>query len=368
MRLDEPKFLDTSVAPIVADMVARYEAATGKTLQPAQPERLLINVFAYREALLRQSFQQGAMQNLLAFAQGVMVDYLGELVGVARLEPQAAHTPLQFTLTTPQAFGVVIPSGTRAESKDGKVLFETVGPLTIPAGETVGVVDGVAQLEGIVGNGYLPGEVATLLDPVANVAGVGNTITSAGGFDAESDERMKERIRLAPESFSTAGSKGAYRLHVLSAHPSIVDVNIQRGSSGEVLIFPLVDSGDPSQAVLDLVEATLSDEKVRPISDTVNVQAPTRVDFSIVANVTLFSDADQDFVVSTIASRLAAYTVMLRVKLGRDPVPSQIIGVAATVEGVYEVSLPSPALIAIPSNAYANCTNVTINVVGVTNG
>jgi hypothetical protein len=37
---------------ILADMIAAFEAASGRTLQPAQVERLLINLYAYRESLV----------------------------------------------------------------------------------------------------------------------------------------------------------------------------------------------------------------------------------------------------------------------------------------------------------------------------
>uniref|UniRef100_A0A1A9WW60 Collar domain-containing protein n=1 Tax=Glossina brevipalpis TaxID=37001 RepID=A0A1A9WW60_9MUSC len=61
-------------------MIAWYEKVSGKTLYPAQDERLLINLIAYREALVRLAIQDTAEQNLVAFARAPMLDYLGELV------------------------------------------------------------------------------------------------------------------------------------------------------------------------------------------------------------------------------------------------------------------------------------------------
>src|SRR5260370_22523285 len=81
---------------ILADMIAEFEAASGRTLQPAQVERLLINLYAYRESLVRNAIQFAAEQNLLAFAS-FPIDYLGQLLGVSRLASQPAVTTLQFT-------------------------------------------------------------------------------------------------------------------------------------------------------------------------------------------------------------------------------------------------------------------------------
>lgn len=57
MSLPEPSFIDRDANAVTADLIAFYEAISGKTLQPAQPEMLLINLTAYRETLLRVAIQ-----------------------------------------------------------------------------------------------------------------------------------------------------------------------------------------------------------------------------------------------------------------------------------------------------------------------
>src|SRR5580658_6945441 len=103
--LPPPQFVDDSdgLDPnlILADMIAAFEAAAGRTLQPAQVERMLINLYAYRESLVRNAIQYAGQQNLLAFANFPMLDYLGALVVVTRLSSQGATTTLQFTLINP---------------------------------------------------------------------------------------------------------------------------------------------------------------------------------------------------------------------------------------------------------------------------
>ncbi|EFB3081181.1 TPA: baseplate protein, partial [Escherichia coli] len=53
MALTEPDFIERDADKITAEMIAKYEADTGKTLYPAQAERLLIDLWAYREMLVR---------------------------------------------------------------------------------------------------------------------------------------------------------------------------------------------------------------------------------------------------------------------------------------------------------------------------
>ena len=101
-------------------MIAKYEADTGKTLYPAQAERLLIDLWAYREMLVGVAVQEAAKQNLVAFAREPMIDYLGELVGVYRLAAQPATTTLQFSVDEALAIDAD-PAGTRVSASDSVI-------------------------------------------------------------------------------------------------------------------------------------------------------------------------------------------------------------------------------------------------------
>src|SRR5271155_5793129 len=142
---------------ILADMIAEFEAASGRTLQPAQVERLLINLYAYRESLVRNAIQYAAEQNLLAFATFPMIDYLGQLLSVSRLASQPAVTTLQFTLSGALTVPFTIPAGTLAGTNDGQFAFATSTTLVIPAGGTIASVAAAATAPGADANGYLAG-------------------------------------------------------------------------------------------------------------------------------------------------------------------------------------------------------------------
>lgn len=76
LTLEKPQFVNADAQAITREMIAAYEAASGKTLWPAQAERLLIDLFAYQETLVRSAIQSAAEQNLVAFARAPMLDYL----------------------------------------------------------------------------------------------------------------------------------------------------------------------------------------------------------------------------------------------------------------------------------------------------
>lgn len=58
----------------------------------------------------------------------------------------------------------------------------------------------------------------------------------------------------------------------------------------------------------------------------------------------------------------------MKLKLGKDIVPAQIISIILSVSGVYNAILTNPAYRALESNEWANGTSRTINISGVING
>ena len=167
-ELPEPKFIETDQQAVLESCIREYEELTGRTLYPAQSERLLINLIAYREHLVRVGIQEAAKQNLVRYAQAPMLDMLGELVGVTRLSEEAAVCAVRFSVKAPLAANLTIPAGVKIYSHDGAYRFDTLEAVTLPAGDLF--VDAAAQCSagGAAANGILPGGVCQLADPLSD--------------------------------------------------------------------------------------------------------------------------------------------------------------------------------------------------------
>ena len=160
-------------------------------------------------------------------------------------------------------------------------------------------VEAECQTAGASGNGFVAGQINRLVDPVAYVSAVENTTISLGGANVETDDNYRIRIRLSPEKYSTAGPDGAYVYWAKSAHQDIIDVAVYSPSPGEVNVRPLMTGGElPSQEILDLVEATLSDRDRRPLTDSLTVAAPDQVNYDI--DVTYYLSRDQSALVTSL--------------------------------------------------------------------
>ncbi|EKO1021341.1 baseplate J/gp47 family protein [Salmonella enterica subsp. enterica] len=359
LALAEPVFLETRPEVILREVIDWYEKESGKKLYPADDEALLINMVVYRESLVRDIIQDVAGQNLVAIARAPMIDFLGHLVGVFRLPAVPAVATLKFRVDEAPATNILIPAGTRVSATDS-VIFATDSDVLLQAGSLSVQVHATCTDAGIAGNGWQPAQISNLLDDIDGTdLQVVAIAPSAGGADAESDDHLRERIILAPESFSNAGSKGAYRFHAMSAHQDIVDVAVTRPQPGTVKLTPLMSYGLPDQTILDAVDGICSDEKVRPLTDTVITSLPDEVAYSINATLIVYDNQDEKAVMAQAQSAITAWESGQSSRLGRDIIPSQI-SAALSVPGVYKVSLDALTEQILTETQWAHCLAIRL--------
>jgi phage-related baseplate assembly protein len=371
MALTKPEFVDVNPLTILDEIVASYQEKTSKILQPADIERFLFNEMALRESIIRNQINYAAVQNLVDFASAPILDYLAKLVGVIRIPPAAASCQITLSFVG-NILDIVIPAGTRIASQDGLLVFALVESVTIPAMTTDVTVTATCLTDGVSGNGYGVGTITEIQDPQPYLTTAVNSDVTAGGAEEESDDQLRVRVKLAPASFSVAGPRDAYKFWALSAHPDIIDVAVPDVvTPGLVTVYPLMENGDPTPTeVLDLVKAVLNLEKIRPLSDTVNALSPTRVDYALTINLTLFSTAIQADVIAQVTTQITDFKDSKRRTLGQDIISTQVIAaIMKDLESqIYKVVLAGFVDIIIAPNEFAFCTGFTINIIGTNNG
>lgn len=163
----------------------------------------------------------------------------------------------------------------------------------------------------------------------------------------ESDDALRARVLLAPDSFTVAGPASAYVFHALSASGDVLDASAVSPEPGEVLVSLLArpteaqPSGEASPELIGLVEAALSADTVRPLTDLVTVQSAAVTAFSVVARLHIFAGPDRNLILATAIANLEAWLDENR-RLGRD-VPRSALIAALHVGGVQRVNLIAPA-------------------------
>lgn len=212
------------------------------TLYRNTPENLWSKIIGYIYELVLLQVQYTGEQNLVNFAIEQNLDQVGALLDVTRLPESFAGCGFRAVLSAPQTFNVFIPQGTRIRTVDGNYLFELSQGAIIPAGAIQTSIDipGVCQIAGEAANDYAPGEISEIVDPIPFVEEIFNTEISSGGAATESDERFRERIKVAPGKLSVAGPIAAYIYWTLTASQTIVDVAVD-SNQGAVELRDLVN-------------------------------------------------------------------------------------------------------------------------------
>ena len=352
---------------MVRDYEEKFQLLTGEqiTLEPGDPERILLSAQAYRyyQAMVKQD--RLIKMNLLKYASGGYLDNLGASCKVYRLPAQSAVTTVKFTLSKAQAGQTVIPAGIRVSGgpADGKeVFFATTEELVISPGSLEGAVGCRCTSPGAAGNGYTPGQIKVLVDPLPYVSSVANTDTSAGGSDVESDGKLKERIYYRPDSFSVAGPEDAYRYYALSYSQAISDVHISSPEPGKVDVRVLLEGNVlPNEAFLTGLKEFLSGKDKRPLTDTVTVAAPAAVSYQLLCSYWVAkSKRDRlDEIKQRVQEAGLSYIRWQDGCIGRDINPDELIRQLLTA-GAKRVTIRSPQFTPVLDTQIAAVSNFEI--------
>ena len=363
---EDYEVIDSDAWEIKRDMIDKFQELSGRTLTEASPETLIFGTVAYQLALLEEKYNDDIKQNYLRYARNERLDLKGEIYGNRgkRLVEQPAIATFRFYISSIQATDIVIPKGSRIRYNE--LYFETNEEYKILKGNLF--VDGKATCNkvGTVGNGIPVGQIKDMVDIYPNYSKVENITESNSGTNEEADESYRERIREIPESFTTAGSSGAYTFWTKTASTNIIDVKVHSPSATNVDVYIWTDTGTVSQELKEKVKAVLNEENVRPLTDNVNIKEPNKVNYSI--DFDYYIDKDNETLVNIIKSNvdktIQEFVSWQKEKIGKDINPDELIK-RLKIAGVKRVVLRSPAFQKLDFNQIGINNGITSNYQGV---
>lgn len=366
INVSDIEFVDTDTKKIKSNVITIYESLTDRTLAQGDPVRLFLESIASIIAQQKAVINFTGKMNLLAYAKADYLDHLGVLVGTERIPASAAQATAKITLSAVQSSVIVVPKGTRITAGDN-IFFATTEQRIIAIGDITATVTMECTTAGIIGNGYLPGQIKTIVDPIPYVQSIINTTESTGGADIEDDDSFRLRINEAPESFSCAGPDGAYKYWAKSASALIADVAVISDVPGNVEIVPLLKNGEiPTSTMLTEISSICNDKKIRPLTDNVNVSAPSVVDFDVTATYYIDSSnaAEVTEIQTAVSQAVSDYVLWQKSKLGRDINPSELIRQMVNA-GAKRISVMAPTYTAVTKKQVAIANTPTITFGGV---
>lgn len=344
------EFVPTDVEEIVASLVAAYQQITGRTVHPADPEKIFIQWVA--DVIIQERVYTNftGNQNIPSRATGANLDALSEwYFPTTRPMAQPAVCTERFTISQAQATSILVPAGTRVTDMSNILIWETVEDAYIEIGDTYVDVQVRCQTPGSVGNGYAKGQLDTIVDVFDYYAGCENITESEGGADEATDQEYYQLMRASMDAFSTAGPTGAYIYIAKRVSTEIQDVLAVSPSAGKVVVYVLTKDGEPAGAELkNAVLKALSQDTVRPLTDQVSVGDPQVVEYDIAFTYYIPEDETQsgEEVQAAVDAAVQEYVAWQSGKLGRDINPSYLYGLLMQT-GIKRVTLTSPVYTAL---------------------
>lgn len=282
-------------------------------------------------------------------ASGIWLDMKCAEIGLYRFEARKTKGMVVFERDNTTT-NIHIPAGTIVQSKtmpDGKKYrFFTNNPAVLRADQAFVMVEVEAELPGTAYNlpPYTITEITTPLPGIDRIYNRPDWITQPG-LDAETDESLRQRYKLAWQSISGT-TLSAYESWARSV-PGVAQVAVipvgRGGGTVDVVITSV--SGEASDELLLSVKQAIDDRK--PFGVDVYVYRPEPVAIDVSLSLVLFSFADEENVLQSMQEKV--YNLFSAMPIGKDFVLSEFVA-SVRQEGVKDIQILSPQ------------TNITVNV------
>lgn len=349
---------------MIADFENFYKEETGETitLYPADRDRIKLNVVANKLYQAYQCIEKAFRMNFLKYAYGDYLKHLGANKKTFKQDSRPAVTVLRFSMPEPRIQVTAIPKGKRATAGDN-IFFETDDYAEIAVGSTYVDVQATCAESGTIGNKYVPGQINVMADKIPYITNVENITESDGGSDEESDEAYRERIFLAPSSYSTAGPEDAYIYWVKQYNSAAIeDVRASTTEDATVDIRLILKGGEvPSTAFLADLTEYLATSQVRPMTDHVTIAAPDLLEYDL--DFTYYISRSNKGNVETIqaAAQEAAetYVAWQKTHIGTD-INTDVLIEFLRAAGVKRVVIRSPHYTIVNDMQIAVAKNIAV--------
>lgn len=346
-RKSDYQFVSTNSESIIASLTTAYEKITGRTLHPADPDKIFISWVSDIIIQERAMLNYVGNQNIPSRAEGKNLDALGELIySIERNAAKSARCTMRFVISKAQETSILIPAGTRVTDASHTLVWSTIEDTYIPIGDISADVIVQCETAGVIGNGYVEGQIKMLID-VDNIpyySSCSNINKSDGGAEEATDDEYYELMRASMDGYSCAGAKGSYIFFAKQVSTEIADVVANRPAPGEVSLYLLMKNGTVATSEIKAeVLAACNDDEVRPLTDKVSVEDPEIVHYDI--NFTYYipqdSTVNSSEIQNAVNKAVDEHVKWQAGKLGRDINPSHLHGLLMQT-GIKRIDMKSP--------------------------
>lgn len=274
---------------IYSDAIRFHKELSGEEVPLLSETSYIYSTVAAALGIIKSEMNEVAIQNYLKYAKGKRLD-LKNIYGTRgeRLWKNTAKTTMRCYISSLVDKNVIIPAGTRFLYKN--YIFATSEQATIFSQELYTDVQVECEIAGDIGK-ILKGEIKEIVDRYDFYQKCENITDVTGGRDEEEDEAYRERLAELPESFTSAGSEGAYKFHTKKASSLVTDVVIKSPSENVLDIYVINKTkllpSEEKTAILNYLQK----EDIKALGDKITIKDPEIHNYNIHIQYYLYKDA-----------------------------------------------------------------------------
>ena len=264
---------------IMADMIQAYIMAGGDLIYAGDEKEMLLRAVLQIIVQAFAGIDNALRMDTLRYAVRDYLDIYGEKRSCERIQARAARATAKITLAATGTARTIM-AGTILTA-DGEVLYQTTEDLTATgsAQELTATIE--CMQTGSIGNGLTAGMSLQPLVPIDGAVSIVCLTGAAGGQDKETDNDYRERIRTFGLTRVSTGPKQQYESAAKAVSSEVVDARAVNLGGGQVCIYIITASDTGIEALLSAIQTALSDETMRPLTDTVTVQQATAIPYRL---------------------------------------------------------------------------------------
>lgn len=362
-NIEELQLIEANPDDIFQEAKSLYKELSGNELPPASEETYLLGTISALLGNIKAEMNRVALENYLPYANNMRLDLKGAIYGSRgeRLGANAARTTMRCYISTAVERNVVIPEGTRFIYKT--YIFTTENEYIIKQGELSVDIPAVCETAGDIGT-VLKGEITEIVDRYDYFESCENITDVSGGRDDEDDEAYRERIREIPESFTSAGSEGAYKFWTKKASSLVTDVVIESPSPNVLDIYVCNNQSLIQSEEKQKIKEFLEQEDIKALNDNITIKDPTKYEYNIKIKYYLYKNArdSKELIEKKLNEELLKYTSSL--KIG-DSINSQdLIGICKSNSDVKKVVIEEPSEYKATDVTICSCKEIVLTFMG----
>lgn len=298
MDTTEVHYLSYDPEEIWKEIHAAYVDVGGDILYPGDEKEMLLRgvlavvtqVFAGVDNALRMA--------TLRYAVSDYLDLYGEKRSCSRIIASAATATIEIIFrASGQVKTIKAGSSLTADGERFYLLTDDIYQTGFAQTISAGII---CKQTGSLGNGLLAGQQMQFSISNAAVVSVYCTADAAGGNDKEDDDTYRARIREYGLAAITTGPAAQYQSKAMSVSSEILDAKALNLGAGNVGVYLILESETGASAILEAVEAALSAQDTRPLTDNVTVFEAANMEYTL--NVEYQADSQSDTAAAIVAA------------------------------------------------------------------